>query len=139
LIFSPSTKDNFPLRLLSFSEDRNMVEFDLPNSVSELKIKSRRQLEQTAKITGGSWYFSDWNSSEKYIVTTNSHYKIRLYRQDTLMCRYTFLCPTYGGPLKGYDGIYFVKRYHFLNTFIRNVQFEVFTPSRRSKNGLSIF
>ena len=78
-----------------------MVEFDLPKSVNELVIKTRRQLEQTAKITGATWFFSDWNSSEKYIVTSNSHYKIRLYRQDTLMCRYTFLAPTYAGPLRG--------------------------------------
>jgi WD40 repeat protein len=98
LLFSPPQETP---RLISTSEDRYLIEYDLSASTPEtgLIIKSRKQLEQSSRITAATWYYPDWSKQEKYLLTANSEYKLRLYRNDSLMCRYTFLGPTFGGPL----------------------------------------
>ncbi|EPZ34796.1 hypothetical protein O9G_005233 [Rozella allomycis CSF55] len=100
VLFCPA-EDGNQLRLISVSEDRHLVEFDLQSSNIQdgLKIKFRKALEQRAAITGATWYFPGW-TKERYLLTCNTEFKFRIYRADSFMCRYTFCAPIYAGNIR---------------------------------------
>jgi len=99
IIFIPST----PPRLLSLSQDRMIVEYDLENSsfIDGIKIKVKKQLEQTATPSALCLNNTrnEYNNNEDFFITANEDYKLKLFNSNTFLCRKTVMSPNYGSPI----------------------------------------
>ncbi|KAJ3122053.1 Cilia- and flagella-associated protein 251 [Nowakowskiella sp. JEL0407] len=96
------------LRLLSFSVDRHVVEYDVVNAsiTKGFQQKMSKKIEQIAYPLAVSLYPKTTSTSypssedeEAFILTFNSEYKFRILNSTTMLCRRTVLGPTYGGNI----------------------------------------
>ncbi|KAF0973805.1 hypothetical protein FDP41_007192 [Naegleria fowleri] len=100
-------------RLMSVSEDRRLIEYDLENSSIQggLKVKTIHRVSQDAIPTAFLWtkdenVIETYPNEKKYfdgLLFANDQYKIMSFitpfgNRDT-RCNRTILSPTYGGPL----------------------------------------
>ena len=94
-------ENNGESRLLSISEDRQMVEYDLLNSLpaTGLLVKEIIQVEQYGQPTSLCYVKGVNGASVDNIVVANDQYKLKLWHTQTKQCCRTLLGPTYGGPL----------------------------------------
>ncbi len=91
------------LTLLSVSQDRTVVEYDLGNSNigSGVIIKDNRKIEQSHRPLAAMLIKSDNPvNTEHFLLTFNSGYKFKLYNSTTRACRKTVLGPSYADDIK---------------------------------------
>eukprot|EP00599_Poterioochromonas_sp_BG-1_P007632 CAMPEP_0173138452 /NCGR_PEP_ID=MMETSP1105-20130129/3699_1 /TAXON_ID=2985 /ORGANISM="Ochromonas sp., Strain BG-1" /LENGTH=858 /DNA_ID=CAMNT_0014051051 /DNA_START=306 /DNA_END=2882 /DNA_ORIENTATION=- len=103
-------RENFIETLISVSEDRYCVEYDLLNSsisngLQPIKMTSPEglhyssvRIEMTAKPTCVLWHPRREEDVEDRFLTVNSEFKIKQYNIDSKQCRKTTLAPRYGFP-----------------------------------------
>ncbi|KAI9206352.1 WD40-repeat-containing domain protein [Polychytrium aggregatum] len=108
LIFLPSSETN-KTRLLSFSKDRHVVEYDLDGAsiTAGLPLKSIKRIEQASRplaVTLGPKPSQE--GAEQFILTVDSDYKFKYYNSTTQLCRQTSLGPTYAGPVSSLLPLY---------------------------------
>ncbi|KAJ3107825.1 Cilia- and flagella-associated protein 251 [Phlyctochytrium planicorne] len=123
LLFVPTSTEGHTLRLLSISNDRHVAEYDIAGSsiTGGMALKSLKRIEQSASPLAASLFPKPAStrsktvdhegesertntakkelSSDYFILTANSEFKLKLHNANTQMCRKTVLGPTYGGLL----------------------------------------
>jgi hypothetical protein len=104
-MFAPVVTDaeDTGLTLLSVSQDRTVVEYDLGNSNigSGVIIKNSRKIEQSHRPLAAMLIKSDNPvNTEHFLLTFNSGYKFKLYNSTTRACRKTVLGPSYADDIK---------------------------------------
>lgn len=96
------SREDGRISLISVSEDRTLVEYDLDNSTLEEGMKLVDQpvkIEQIARTTCCAWHPLLNGDYEDRIITANNLFKLRQWNGDNKSCRFTSLGPTFGGPL----------------------------------------
>lgn len=109
-MFTPVVTDSEEngLTLLSVSQDRTVVEYDLGNSNigSGIIIKNSRKIEQSHRPLAAMLMKSDNPvNTEHFLLTFNSGYKFKLYNPTTRACRKTVLGPSYADDIKEISSI----------------------------------
>jgi hypothetical protein len=104
-------RENSVETLISISDDRHCVEYDLAsssistglqtvkiiNSENGLQYSSAR-IEMTGKPTCVLWHPRREDDVEDRFLTVNNEFKIKQYNIDSKQCRKTSLAPRYGLP-----------------------------------------
>lgn len=91
------------LTLVSVSEDRNLVQYDLTESSPDtgVKLASALHIEESAVTTACVWHPMLRGDFEERIVTANSDFKFKQWNAENKICRRTTLGPTFGGAVNG--------------------------------------
>ncbi len=103
-------RENSIETLISVSEDRHVVEYDLQNSsitngLQAVKLVSSEglqyasaRIEMTARPTCVLWHPRKEDDVEDRFLTVNTEFKMKQYNIESKQCRKTCLAPRYGLP-----------------------------------------
>lgn len=91
------------LTLVSVSEDRNLVQYNLAESSPDtgVKLASALHIEESAVTTACVWHPMLRGDFEERIITANSDFKFKQWNAENKICRRTTLGPTFGGAVNG--------------------------------------
>ncbi|KAJ3152729.1 Cilia- and flagella-associated protein 251 [Geranomyces michiganensis] len=107
VLFLPPPPEGTVSRLISVSQDRHLVEYDLAASsiTAGIAVKSKARIDQTYRPLSAAMHPSPplrglHDAPQHYLLTANTGSKFRIYNAETGMCRRTVVAPAYGGDIR---------------------------------------
>ncbi|KAJ3161226.1 hypothetical protein HDU88_007399 [Geranomyces variabilis] len=107
VLFLPPPPDGTVSRLISVSQDRHLIEYDLGASsiTAGIALKAKSRIDQTYRPLSAAMHPSPplrglHDVPQHYLLTANTGSKFRIYNAETGMCRRTVVAPAYGGDIR---------------------------------------